>query len=63
MTREEVMARSKELGLDMSDWAESRIQQIVDIVNAPLEFPKVSPPKMRYDVYNSLYGTNWMWPR
>jgi hypothetical protein len=46
MTKEEVIASAKHWGLDMSGWEEKRIQQIVDIVNAPLVFPPTPPPPL-----------------
>jgi len=55
------MKRSLELGLDMSGWEEPRIQQIVDVVNAPMEFLYVPEPQAFVKTYWST-SFNW-WPR
>jgi hypothetical protein len=52
VSREEVISSAKRWGLDMSGWEENRIQQIVDLLNAPIEFPKV---KLSVD-----YGLPWL---
>lgn len=58
-TREEVVAGALRWGLDMRDWEESRIQQIVDIVNAPIEFP-VLPLDMKVNLEPSMpLGALW----
>jgi hypothetical protein len=52
ITKEQLIARSLELGLDMRDWEEPRIQQILNIVNEPVCFPKVEP-KFKDDWWNT----------
>lgn len=56
ITKEQLMARSLQLGLDMSDWEEPRIQQILDIVNEPIEFPKT---ELKHFDRAPYYG-NWI---
>lgn len=46
-TREEVIAAALHWGVDMREWEDPRIQQIVDIVNAPIEFPAI-PMKVAF---------------
>lgn len=62
ITKEQLMARSLQLGLDMSDWEEPRIQQILDIVNEPIKWPEIEF-KFREDsnwFLTDRIGTPWM---
>jgi hypothetical protein len=53
ITREEVIESALHWGLDMREWEEVRIQQIVDIVNTPIEFPAL-PLGMKVELDPSM---------
>jgi hypothetical protein len=58
MTRDEVIASALYWGVDMRDWEEKRIQQIVDIMNTPL----TPSPRAAKDEQRILSDTRILFP-
>lgn len=65
MTSEDVIESARKYGLDMRGWSEERVQQIVEIVNMPLDFRFKAYQSGLFDgslTYNQCRGLEGLQP-